>query len=157
VTGLQPRTCATLILALSAALLLGFGGSARGAAADACAGAPNPILCENALPGNPASEWDIAGSGDPTIQGFATEFSVADGEDVSFKIKTDAVDYRVEIYRMGYYGGAGAAGAAAVRDRYDDRTRRLRELGRVRAMAGPGRRRVGNLLRPPRPDRHRRR
>ena len=113
-TRLQPRTCATLILALSAALLLGFGGSARGAAADACAGAPNPIVCENALPGNPASEWDIAGSGDPTIQGFATEFSVADGEDVSFKIKTDAVDYRVEIYRMGYYGGAGARKVATI-------------------------------------------
>ncbi len=112
--GLQPRTCATLILALSAALLLAFGGSARGAAADPCAGAPNPVVCENAKPGNPASEWDIAGSGDPTIQGFATEFSVADGEDVSFKIKTDAVDYRVDIYRMGYYGGAGARKVATI-------------------------------------------
>ena len=113
-TGLQPRTCATLIVALSAALLLGFGGSARGAAAEPCADAPNPVVCENAKPGNPSSEWDIAGSGDPTIQGFTTEFSVADGEDVSFKIKTDAVDYRVDIYRMGYYGGAGARKVATI-------------------------------------------
>ncbi|MBC7627116.1 hypothetical protein, partial [Ferruginibacter sp.] len=32
----------------------------------------NAIVTENALPGNPASEWDIVGAGDPTIQGFST-------------------------------------------------------------------------------------
>jgi hypothetical protein len=52
--------------------------------------------------------------GDPSIQGFATEFSVADGEDVVLKIKTDALDYRVDIYRMGYYGGAGARKVATI-------------------------------------------
>src|SRR5205085_11469569 len=35
--------------------------------------APNPIVAENLLPGNPASEWDIAGAGDDNIQGFATD------------------------------------------------------------------------------------
>jgi hypothetical protein len=34
---------------------------------------PNKIALENQLPGNPATEWDINGAGDPTIQGFATE------------------------------------------------------------------------------------
>ena len=112
--GLQPRTCAILIVAVSAALLLGFGGSARGAAADPCAGAANPVVCENAKAGNPKSEWDTAGGGDPSIQGFTTDFSVNDGEEVAFKIKTDAVDYRIDIYRMGYYGGNGARKVASI-------------------------------------------
>src|SRR5438132_8371556 len=37
---------------------------------------PNPIVCENQLTGNPKSEWDVSGSGDATIQGFATDISV---------------------------------------------------------------------------------
>jgi hypothetical protein len=32
----------------------------------------NPIVCENAQPGVPASVWDVTGAGDDTIQGFAT-------------------------------------------------------------------------------------
>ena len=39
---------------------------------------------------------------------------MSDGEDVSFKIKTDAVDYRIDIYRMGYYGGNGARKVATI-------------------------------------------
>ena len=38
--------------------------------------AQNAIVTENALTGNPASEWDISGAGDLTIQGFATQISV---------------------------------------------------------------------------------
>jgi hypothetical protein len=70
----------------------------------------NPIACENALTGNPSSEWDIpgGGAGDPSIQGFATDISVNKGDTVHFKIDTDATAYTITIYRMGYYGGAGA-------------------------------------------------
>ena len=68
----------------------------------------NPIVCENSKPGNPPSEWDIVGAGDPSIQGFATEISVNQGETVHFKIDTDATNYRLDIYRMGYYSGNGA-------------------------------------------------
>ena len=39
----------------------------------------NPIPAENQLPGNPPSEWDVSGSGDSTIQGFATDMSVNKG------------------------------------------------------------------------------
>lgn len=70
--------------------------------------AQNVIVTENALPGNPASEWDISGAGDLSIQGFATELSVNKGETVRFKIKTDASDYGIDIYRLGYYNGNGA-------------------------------------------------
>jgi hypothetical protein len=45
----------------------------------------NPIACENQLTGNPSSEWDITGAGDLTLQGFATEISVNDGDIVISK------------------------------------------------------------------------
>lgn len=74
----------------------------------------NPVACENTKPGNPQSEWDVSGSGDPSIQGFATDISVNHGETVHFKIKTDATAYRLDIYRLGYYGGMGARKVATV-------------------------------------------
>ncbi len=68
----------------------------------------NEIVEENLLDGSPKSEWDVHGAGDPNIQGFATDISVDQGQTVAFKVKTDTTDYRLDIYRMGYYGGAGA-------------------------------------------------
>src|SRR6476469_4766232 len=70
--------------------------------------AQNAIVSENALPGNPSSEWDISGAGDLSIQGFATDISVNKGETVHFKIKTNASAYKIDIYRIGYYNGNGA-------------------------------------------------
>ena len=70
--------------------------------------APNQIVCENSLPGNPPSDWQISGSGDSTIQGFATDISVNQGQTISFKIKTDAKAYTIGIFRLGYYAGNGA-------------------------------------------------
>jgi hypothetical protein len=74
----------------------------------------NPIVTENLLPGNPASEWDIVGAGDSSIQGFATQISVDQGQTVFFKVDTPATDYRLDIYRMGYYGGFGARKVATL-------------------------------------------
>ncbi|MCA9989005.1 MAG: hypothetical protein KDE59_32085 [Anaerolineales bacterium] len=68
----------------------------------------NKIVRENLLPGSPSTEWDINGWGDPSIQGFATDISINLGETVAFKIKTDSDNYRIDIYRLGYYGGHGA-------------------------------------------------
>ena len=68
----------------------------------------NPIVVENAKTGNPPSQWDINGSGDSSIQGFATDISVNRGQTIRFKIKTNATNYRLDIYRLGYYGGSGA-------------------------------------------------
>ena len=50
----------------------------------------NPIVCENSKPGNPQSEWDVSGAGDASIQGFATDISVNQGQTVRFKVDTDA-------------------------------------------------------------------
>ncbi|MCP6759285.1 MAG: DUF4082 domain-containing protein [Fischerella sp. CENA71] len=78
--------------------------------------ADNPITIENSLPGNPKSEWDISGAGSSNIQGFTTDISYNRGETVNFKIKTssNATNYRLDIYRMGYYGGNGARKVATV-------------------------------------------
>jgi Domain of unknown function (DUF4082)/Bacterial Ig-like domain/Bacterial Ig domain len=83
-------------------------------AADPCASPANGIVAENCQIGNPASEWDISGIGDSSIQGFATDISVNQGQTVSFKIKTAAPSYRLDIYRMGYYAGRGARKVATV-------------------------------------------
>jgi len=74
----------------------------------------NPIVCENSKTGNPASEWEVSGSGDSSIQGFATDISVNKGQTVSFKIRTVSPDYRVDIYRLGYYNGLGARKVATI-------------------------------------------
>src|SRR6476620_4025751 len=73
---------------------------------------PNPIVCENLMRGD--TGWDISGSGDPSIQGFATNISVNTGETRFFKVNTDAANYSLDIYRMGYYGGSGARKIATV-------------------------------------------
>src|SRR4051812_25492112 len=75
---------------------------------DPCAAPANPIVAENCLPGAPQSQWDISGAADSTIQGFATDISFNRGQTVNFKIKTDTTSYKLDIYRMGYYGGMGA-------------------------------------------------
>jgi uncharacterized repeat protein (TIGR02543 family) len=69
----------------------------------------NPVAVENALTGNPASEWDVSGAGDPSIQGFATSMSINTGGTIDFKIDVQATtNYSIKIYRLGYYGGDGA-------------------------------------------------
>jgi len=96
-------------LAVAAALILTGRGSGR---LDVLAQS-NPISLENAQTGD--ANWDLAGNaGDPTIQGFATNISVNQGETVTFKVNTPSNSYRLEIYRLGYYGGLGARKVATV-------------------------------------------
>lgn len=52
------------------------------------------------LPNNPLA-WD-------KVRGFADRVSAQRGETVSLHISTEAPSYRVEAFRMGYYGGVGA-------------------------------------------------
>ncbi len=73
-----------------------------------CSAPANPIEAENCLPGSPPSEWDVSDGGSDTIVGFATDISVNQGQTISFKINTNAKNYTIDIYRMGYYGGMGA-------------------------------------------------
>ncbi len=87
---------------------------AESAVAGPCDPPVKPIACENAKAGDPSSEWDVSGGGDSDIQGFATDISVDQGQTVRFKVDTPSDDYRLDIYRMGYYGGDGARKVATV-------------------------------------------
>ena len=79
----------------------------------ACAG--NAIVCENQQPGTPASEWDIDGAGDATIQGFATDISVNAGSQHRVQDRhRRARATRSTIYRLGYYQGDGARQIATI-------------------------------------------
>jgi uncharacterized protein YjdB len=77
-------------------------------ASASCAAPANAIEAENCLPGVAQSTWDVSGSGDSTIQGFATDISVNKGTAINFKVNTPASAWHLDIYRMGYYGGNGA-------------------------------------------------
>ena len=78
-------------------------------ASSSCTSPANAIEAENCLPGTPDSTWDLASAiGDTTIQGFATDMSVNVGGTVHFKVNANTSNYKLDIYRMGYYGGMGA-------------------------------------------------
>jgi hypothetical protein len=104
----------TTCLILSSAVLL-LGTSHARLQSPGCASPANEIVAENCKPGNPQTEWDVNGSGDPRIQGFATDISVNAGETISFKVGTSSPAYRVDIYRLGYYNGAGGRRIATVK------------------------------------------
>ena len=95
--------CAVTVVAASCATLL-----AAPAASASCASPANEIEAENCRPGSPASEWDVTGAGSPDLQGFATDMSVDLGSRVDFKVDTPSSNYRLDIYRMGWYDGDGA-------------------------------------------------
>ena len=106
----------------------------------------------------------------PSIQGFATDISVDQGQTVDFKIDTDSTDYRIDIYRLGYYGGLGARKVATIQPtatHHGDRSAglpvidgtdqrqpgRLRQLERVGLVGGAADRSSGiYLARPTRQD-----
>lgn len=75
--------------------------------------ATNAIVLENLKQGTPESVWMI-GAGDPTIEGFAVQFTINHGNTVDFKINTNSRDYTIDIYRLGYYGGDGARKVATI-------------------------------------------
>lgn len=68
--------------------------------------ADSPVQHENALPGTPG--WSNGAFHDSALQGYASATSVAPGETLQLHVSTPArVDYRVEIVRIGWYGGTG--------------------------------------------------
>jgi Domain of unknown function (DUF4082)/Cadherin-like domain len=106
--------------------LTATGGGVVLGAVNANAATPNSIVTENQLTGTPQSQWDLSGQGqysgfgltDPAtgkqpvvnnyIEGFADNMSVNHGQTINFKINTDSTNYRIDIYRLGYYQGLGA-------------------------------------------------
>jgi N,N-dimethylformamidase beta subunit-like, C-terminal/Domain of unknown function (DUF4082)/Fibronectin type III domain/Bacterial Ig domain len=119
VSGLLVRRARGRYLVICVALITLVGLlNAMGAKPAVAAGPCGPpvvsvIACENTLPGDPPSDWQVSGAGDSTIQGFATSMSVNVGETESFKINTPAKSYHIDILRIGYYQGNGARKVAA--------------------------------------------
>jgi hypothetical protein len=96
-----------------ASLALSKGVSASGATA-------NSIVLENRLTGAPQTQWDLSGKGQYSgfgqnttgvthyIEGYADNISVNRGQTINFKVNTDCKNYRIDIYRLGYYQSFGA-------------------------------------------------
>ena len=114
VTGLvrrgAPARGSIIGLGLAVLLVLALFVNVRPAAAANPCGPPvvSVIACENSLPGDPPSDWQVKGAGDPTIQGFATSTSVNVGQTEYFKINTPSKSYHIDILRVGHYQGDGA-------------------------------------------------
>src|SRR5437764_6295990 len=70
----------------------------------------NAIVLENCYPGN--NPWNVRNAATIAsggIEGYATAASINKGESVGLKVNSaDGSTFRVEVYRTGYYGGAGA-------------------------------------------------
>lgn len=66
----------------------------------------NPIVTENALPGESDSgQYFVSGAGDTDNLGFARQESVNVGETIEFSVHGDSEV--ITIYRIGHYGGDG--------------------------------------------------
>ena len=75
--------------------------------------AQNVVQRENAKPGTPG--WQLASPADwPAIEGYASATSVNRGETISFHVSSYTPNYQITIYRMGWYGGAGARQVSTV-------------------------------------------
>jgi hypothetical protein len=67
----------------------------------------NPITDENGLAGSPG--WERSQADTPNIDGYTSKTSVAPGETLGFSVSTSpVVNFRIVIYRLGWYNGAGA-------------------------------------------------
>ncbi len=102
-SGLPRALVAGLVAALSLAACDGRPLSAPGPGALA----RNPTVLENEKEG--AADWEItapAESGE--IEGYASATSVERGRAVDLFVSTLDPDYRIDVFRMGWYGGAGA-------------------------------------------------
>jgi len=72
----------------------------------------NPIQLENAQPGT--NMWRVPQAGS-AIDGYTSEVRVAPGDTLHLHVSTTpAAQYRVEIYRLGWYGGLGGRLMACV-------------------------------------------
>jgi len=77
--------------------------------------APNPIQIENQKPA--AAEWEIT---DPAlmreIEGYASSTSINHGDAIDLFVSTRDPRYTVDVFRMGWYNGAGARRVAGPLD-----------------------------------------
>jgi hypothetical protein len=99
---LGTRVGAVVLAALALAACDGFRIHSNGPGS-----ALNPTVVENERPGSP--DWEIttpALAGE--IEGYASKTSVNRGESIALFVSTVDARYTLDVFRMGWYGGAGA-------------------------------------------------
>jgi len=68
--------------------------------------AQNPIYRENLNPGT--TNWKLDNRGSGEIAGYASATSINKGESLNIKVSLgQAGQFTIDVYRLGYYGGAG--------------------------------------------------
>jgi hypothetical protein len=68
--------------------------------------ASNPVVLENAQPGD--RSWAAPYASGRAIEGYSSELSVFPGDPVHLHVSTLPAEwYRVRVFRLGWYGGAG--------------------------------------------------
>ncbi len=96
---------------LAATLAVGAVLAPASFAAVSCPNA-NPVVQENNCQGAGSTAWRLQDPSDQ-LAGFTTRSSVDRGESVTLKVGRNAApgttEVDVQVFRMGYYGGAGAA------------------------------------------------
>lgn len=90
----------------SSACLVADQGLAGGGRATGPVLAPNPVVLENQRPGSRA--WRIHEVSANAIAGYASQVSVAPGDTLDLHVSGRLRQrYRVEVFRIGWYGGSG--------------------------------------------------
>ena len=157
------RVSLTILAAgFAAALMLAIGPShAHSSPLDPCEPpVTNVVACENSLPGSPRSEWDITGSGDDSIQGYATALQrrprtdgPLQGEDGRIRLSHRHLSPRVlrrarsAEDRDGHSERGAAPAAAGMCLGGSDGSGRLRQLGGVGVLDVPADGGVGRVHR----------
>lgn len=99
------------------------------------AGGGNLTSRENARVGAP--RWEIASAAGHAIEGYASAVSVIAGGRLPLHVSTRPVArYRIEVYRLGWYGGAGARLVACVPSCEGSRRGSARALPKPAAQTG---------------------
>jgi hypothetical protein len=112
----------TRALLIAAAALLTCSAFPHGAAA----ALPNPIVAENALAGTTAWQARLSTG----IELYGSKITGAPGDQIQLHVSTE-YRYRIVVYRLGWYGGAGARQVACRPSCMGD------EQGRVQGGADP--------------------
>src|SRR5437899_6824315 len=68
----------------------------------------NPIQIENSKAGTQGWNDFSADLAPDTLSGFGSKISVNHSDSIDFYVTTTAPSFTINIYRTGYYGGAGA-------------------------------------------------
>ncbi len=98
------------------------------------AGASTAIQRENALPGT--SAWN--GPGTSLVEIYASQIGVAPGDRIDLHVNTrPAARYRISVYRLGWYGGAGGRLVACVPSCTGDKAGTVQQQVWTDATTGP--------------------